>query len=180
MSENNENKNKNLDVTVTVDRSFELESLRAEKDAKIEELESALSIVAEKELRAKAEKYGVAPTVEAVTAYQQAHSNTAPLNQYQINGGNVEEGYDSIEQGILSLNEQAESNPELKKTLGKVAKKALKPNNGTIFDYTYEGGVKAWRKPVLDVVAKGVLESEESLNKRKIAKKLEQRWKRTD
>jgi len=171
-----ENKNKKMDVTVTVDRSFELEALREEKDAKIDELESALEIIADKEFKAKCKKYGLDPantSVEELKAKQEEGS-TAPLNNYQINDSQNEEGFSSIEQGILVLSDESKTNPEIKKALDKTAKRALKSG----FDYEFQGSLKDWRKPIID---KDNHETKENYEKRLIKHRLEMgKWKKKE
>lgn len=176
-----ENENKKMDIRVEIDPDYieskntEIQNLRDEN----EQLKSDLTIIAEKEFNAKCKKFGLDPanTSPEDLRAKQEEGSTAPLNANQIYNSNSEEGFQSIEGGILTLSEQAKSDPEIKKMLDKTAKRVLKPTIGT-FDYEFEGGVKAWRKPKPDTDAR---ETKESYEKRMIKHRLEMgNWKKKE
>ncbi len=139
MSENNEIKRKNpyeMDVNVTVDNTayedkvIENQNLKSEN----EQLKADLTLIAEKELKKQSELLGCANTVEAVKEAQEkrAIGSTAYLNNYQVTGGNTQDGgWDDVETMILDLNKSAKSgNKEADKILSKLTRKALsKPLN---------------------------------------------------
>lgn len=146
-TENNNKRDKEISVNVQVDRSFELEALRQENDSEILELRNTLTAIAERTLNEKCDRFKIDKSlsddekINAVKAKSLEHSNTALLNDAQTkdySNSNNEATFDSIESGILELNEMAKTSEVIKKELCRTAKRALKPNNGTVFDYELE------------------------------------------
>ncbi|MCW3996488.1 MAG: hypothetical protein NWE98_10135 [Candidatus Bathyarchaeota archaeon] len=162
----------------------EVERLKSEN----EELKGDLTILAEREFNKRKdalarEGYDVSKvdSPEALMALESVskkyrkeswEGTTAPLNDRQF-GIEQGEGFETIEEGLIVLQKQAKTNPEINRALSRTMKKALK--NG--FDYEYEGSIKAFRKPIPDRDAK---ESLEHYNQRLLNAKLAQKWRRRD
>ncbi|MFB3888289.1 MAG: hypothetical protein ACE14S_02285 [Candidatus Bathyarchaeia archaeon] len=107
---------------ITVDRSPELEALRQELEnvkSEKEQLESELTLIAERTLNEKCKKYGIdedltdEQKIEKVKKAEKENQETAPLNDAQIGSKvvvNDDTGYDSIEAMVHDLNKKAEKN----------------------------------------------------------------------
>jgi hypothetical protein len=194
---------KKFDVSIDITRNSEIEALNNNLvDLKVEneQLKGDLAIIAEKELNAKVEKYRIdeglteEEKIERVKKIEQKNINDKNERSFWGNKNatydsqNTEKGgFDSMEEAILEANKMAEYSPEMKKELGKVAKRALKSGN---FDYEQQEVINpvtgkpsllsAWRKPTLEKTGEHTTESLESLKKRINEKKLEQSWKKKE
>jgi hypothetical protein len=170
-----ENQNKDqLNIKVDIDQDYiEYQVKQRTKDIedKLKEAESALTIIADKELQKQAKIYGCEPTVEAVT-FAKTRGSTALLSSQQITGNNNNdnEGFDSTEDAIIALNKASKSgNKKATEIINKMGKKVLeKPIN-----IEYNGKISDLaRKPI-----KGHSETPENYDIRIADYQKKQVWK---
>ncbi len=179
MNENNENKNKEINVNVEVDDEwlkYTVDKATKEKDERINELESALSTIAEKELSAKCTKYNIdqnlpeSQKIELVKQKALERSNTATLNSFQtgIEAENLNRDTENLEANnaydlIVELEKRASNNDlTAKKLLLEMTNKVCEKSH----EWEFNGsGKDLYRK------AKGTPQEIEQIRQKK------QQWK---
>jgi hypothetical protein len=157
----------------TIEKDIEINNLKSEKEM----LESTLSTIAEKELSAKCEKYGISSNLsdeQKIEKIRDAELNrsqhsTAYLTDQQISGNN-DSGFDSEEDMVLALEKAKKSgNAKSAEIIGRLGKKFLeKPIN-----LEYEGKIADLaRKPI-----KSSLETPEQYEQKLNDFKKRQQWR---